>query len=365
MSGWREALPIGKRSSFFSALFVVDRWHASRFNQAAAVAFDALFKKHFLLVVLGLVALVAYFQASGTMALLGAALTAPSAQPPTTAALPVAARALQHRSAEALIKRNPFDSETGPLDRVPVPVVSGPEPEPQVNDPLRAPVCTDVKVQIVTESDDPEWSFAALQGSGDTHPVLKRVGDSVSSKQVAYIGFNPMEASPAVWLIEGAELCQALLFAVQPEVKAAPEASATQQPPESDTAPVPPGRGATPVPAEIKDKIKKVSDSEFHVDRAVVDKILADQAELMRSARIVPEKKDGKVVGIRLFGIRPDTLLGTLGFQNGDRLETINGFNMASPEKALEAYARLRTANNLNVKINRRGQSQSIDYRIK
>jgi general secretion pathway protein C len=101
------------------------------------------------------------------------------------------------------------------------------------------------------------------------------------------------------------------------------------------------------------------------VDRSVVDKILADQAELMKSARIVPEKKDGKVVGIRMFGIRPDTLLGTLGFQNGDRLETINGFDMASPEKALEAYARLRTANNLNVKLNRRGQSQSIDYRIK
>ena len=87
----------------------------------------------------------------------------------------------------------------------------------------------------------------------------------------------------------------------------------------------------------------------------MVDKILENQAELMRSARIVPEQKDGKVVGVRMFGIRPDTLLGTLGLQNGDRLETINGFNMASPEKALEAYARLRTAGNLNVKVNRRG----------
>jgi general secretion pathway protein C len=66
-----------------------------------------------------------------------------------------------------------------------------------------------------------------------------------------------------------------------------------------------------------------------------------------------------------MFGIRPDTLLGTLGLQNGDRLETINGFNMASPEKALEAYARLRTAGNLNVKVTRRGQPMSIDYRIK
>jgi general secretion pathway protein C len=97
----------------------------------------------------------------------------------------------------------------------------------------------------------------------------------------------------------------------------------------------------------------------------VVDKILENQAELMKSARIVPESKDGKVVGIRLFGIRPDTLLGTLGLQNGDRLEAINGFNMGSPDKALEAYARLRTAGNLKVDINRRGSPTTINFNIK
>jgi general secretion pathway protein C len=84
----------------------------------------------------------------------------------------------------------------------------------------------------------------------------------------------------------------------------------------------------------------------------------------MKQARIVPEQKDGKVVGIRLFGIRPDTLLGKLGLQNGDRLEAINGFEMASPEKALEAYAKLRTAESLNVKVTRRGQPVSIDFKI-
>ena len=119
------------------------------------------------------------------------------------------------------------------------------------------------------------------------------------------------------------------------------------------------------MPDDIASKIQKVSANEFNVDRGVVDKILENQAELMKSARIVPEQKDGKTVGIRLFGLRPDTLLGTLGFQNGDRLETINGFNMASPEKALEAYARLRTAGNLTVKINRRGKPQTIDFNIK
>ena len=71
------------------------------------------------------------------------------------------------------------------------------------------------------------------------------------------------------------------------------------------------------------------------------------------------------MTGIKLFGLRPDTLLGTLGMQNGDKLQTINGFEVASPEKALEAYARLRTADHLNVQVNRGGQNMSIDYNIK
>jgi general secretion pathway protein C len=327
------------------------------------VAFDALFKKYFTLVVLGLVALVAYFQASGTTALLGASLTEPvsSADPPGVTPKPTVPSSAR-RTAEPLIKRNPFDSVTGPLYPKPEAAVAVKDPEPKITDPLRCPVCTDIKVQIVTESDDPHWSFAALQGNGDAIPQLRRVGDTVGNREVAYIGFNPNEASPAVWLTSGSELCQALLFAKQPEVSAQPQAATAQAEPAAE-APAP--KGAKPVPDDIKSKIQKISDNEFHVDRGVVDRILADQAELMRSARIVPEKKDGKVVGIRLFGIRPDTLLGTLGLQNGDRLETINGFDMASPEKALEAYARLRTAGNLNVKVNRRGQSQSIDYRIK
>jgi general secretion pathway protein C len=108
-----------------------------------------------------------------------------------------------------------------------------------------------------------------------------------------------------------------------------------------------------------------VGPNEFNVDRGVVDKILENQAELMRQARIVPEQENGKVVGIRLFGVRQDTLLGTLGMENGDRLEKINGFDMTSPEKALEAYARLRTADHLTISLNRKGQEQNLDYNIK
>jgi general secretion pathway protein C len=71
------------------------------------------------------------------------------------------------------------------------------------------------------------------------------------------------------------------------------------------------------------------------------------------------------VAGIRLFGIRSDSLLGLLGIQNGDRLESINGFALGSPAEALEAYARLNRSPNLNLRLNRRGRPLGIDLHLK
>jgi general secretion pathway protein C len=322
------------------------------------VSFDALLKKYFVAVVLGLLAIAAYFEAAGFSHLLGSALApeAPDAPPskPLASRLPP----FERPKATAILERNPFDSVTGPLVGQNVELPEVPQ-EVEIHEPLSAPACDGVKVHIVTESTDPLWSLAAIQGPGESHPSLRRVGDSVGDRKVAYIGYNPVEASPAVWL-EGSSLCQSLMFAEEPVARASSPASA---PAVKDDAPRAGGPGA--VDPDIKNRIQKVSDNEFNVDRGVVDKILENQAELMKSARIVPEQKDGQVVGIRLFGVRPDTLLGTLGLQNGDRLESINGFDMGSPEKALEAYARLRTASNMSVKVNRRGQPMTIEYKIK
>ncbi|HET9953086.1 MAG TPA: type II secretion system protein GspC [Polyangiaceae bacterium] len=326
------------------------------------MALDALIKKYFTVVILAMVAMSAYFEAAGATQLLGAALlAAPSGSAPhAVPAPPIVIPSRERSTADAIIDRNPFDSVTGPLHPKPEPEALTPKPDTIANtDPLTAPQCDGVSALIITESTDRLWSVAALQATGETAPKMRRVGDDVGGKKIEFIGFNPRESSPAVWCSSGGQLCQVLLFksAAQPTPTAAPVAAAPPPPPP------PPAGGA--VPADIASRIQKVSDSEFNVDRQVVDKILENQAELMKSARIVPEQKDGKVVGIRLFGVRPDTLLGTLGLQNGDRLETINGFNMASPEKALEAYARLRAASELNIKVNRRGSPVSIDYHIK
>jgi len=219
-----------------------------------------------------------------------------------------------------------------------------------MSDPYSAPACEGVQVLIIAASADPDWSFAALETAKEKgKSVLRRRGDDVDGKTVKYIGWD------RVWLAGGGQLCQSQMFKPAPP----PSSSAPA------AAPMPSAHPGTGVSEDIKKGIQRVGPNEFNVDRGVVDKILENQAELMRQARIVPEQENGKVVGIRLFGVRPDTLLGTLGMENGDRLQTINGFDMTSPEKALEAYARLRTADHLTIQINRKGTDQNLDYNIK
>jgi general secretion pathway protein C len=335
------------------------------------VALDTLIKKFFPAIIGVIIALIAYLQASGLVELVAQAVfSVEQTDVPPENPRPRSGSVSSHtppKSASKVIAHNFFDHETD-LNPKPAPTVdpaSLNEAKPptgiDTSDPLNVEQCAGVEVQIITESPDPTWSIAVLKGPKEERPFLRRVGDKVEDFEVQYIGYNRLQRSPAVWMSQSNRLCQSLLFTTSETAPSASSAAPSTPPPAST------GKAEqSEVSDDIAKGIEKVSETEFNVDRSVVDSILENQAQLMRSARIVPEKgADGKTVGIRLFGVRPNTLLGTLGLQNGDRLETINGFEMASPEKALEAYARLRSANELTIKITRRGQPVTLDFNIK
>jgi len=321
------------------------------------MALDQILKRHFWAVLLVLTALASFLGASGLTQLAAAGLAVDEKQlaaaPLLSRAPPAAASAGSHAtSADPILSRNPFDSVTGPLNKPAVADEVAAGPGPDLSDPMSAPPCDGLKVLIIAASADPDWSFAAFSAPNDPKSVLRRRGGEFGGKQVKFIGWD------RVWMTSGNALCQAELFKPDQPVAAARPAAAPTPPPAA-------AGGAPSVDPSITKGIVKVSANEFNIDRGVVDKILENQAELMKQARIVPEQENGKLVGIRLFGVRNDTLLGTLGMENGDRLQTINGFDMTSPEKALEAYARLRTADHLTVQVNRRGSNMNLDYNIK
>jgi general secretion pathway protein C len=326
------------------------------------MAIDKLLRRYFWAVILVLVAIAAFLGAQGMTQIVGGSLAVTEKE---LAMAPLAARAPSPlssasphaTSAEPILARNPFDSVTGPLNAVPIPVtdeVASAAPL-DLSNPMNAPDCDGVTILVIAASADPDWSFAAFETQAEQGKTfLRRRGGDVGGKTVMFIGWD------RAWMSAGSQLCQSRMF--KPAALASAAATSSAPPP---PAPAPAAGGASAISADIKNGIQKLSDTEFKIDRGVVDKILENQAELMRQARIVPEQENGKVVGIRLFGVRPDTLLGTLGMENGDRLEKINGFDMTSPESALEAYARLRTADHLTVSLNRHGQATNVDYNIK
>lgn len=325
------------------------------------MGFDATLKRYFPVVICLLIALAAYFQASGMGQLVASSValdpsSMPQAPKPPSHSLNagLATKDEHSTSAAPIIGRNPFDSVTGPLDGKVVDLPQTPPPDQALSnsDPYADPMCDACRVLLITQSDDPEWSFAAIAGP-DGKSILRRIGDEVSGQTVHFIGWD------RVWMTQGSTRCQIVVGNKGAPGKAA---SAGATPPPAASAPR--GKGKA-LPPELASKIHKVSETEFNIERSVVDNVLENQAELMKSARIVPEKEGDKIVGIRLFGIRPDSLLGTLGIENGDRLQSINGFEMSDPQKALEAYARLRTAERLTVSVNRRGKPMNIDFNIK
>ena len=321
------------------------------------MALDQLLRRNFWVVTLGLTGVAAFFGARGVAGVAGGmVMPDPSAlaQPPLVPKVvptPTSDRSQHATSADPILARNPFDSQTGPLNKVQV-ANDAPTVAVDMTDPSSLPACDGVKVLVIAASSNPDWSFAALSTGADPKSVLRRRGGEFAGKTVEAVGWN------RVVFKNGGQFCQAELL--RPNATAAPAAPPPVAPPIGAAA-----GGAPGIDPSISKGIVRVSATEFNVDRGVVDKILENQADLMKTARIVPEQENGKVVGIRLFGVRNDTLLGVLGMENGDRLETINGFDMTSPEKALEAYARLRTADHLTVKVNRRGAPVNLDYNIK
>jgi general secretion pathway protein C len=257
-------------------------------------------------------------------------------------------------SADAILARNPFDHVTGPLVAPPAPTTADGTPAGALDtsDPWNAPTCEGVDVDAVAASDDADWSFAAVSGSDKKAHLLRRGGE-VAGKKVFFIGWDRL------WLASGDSLCQALVFGAK---KAPPPAAPIASPVSSSPRP---RSGAKPLDPDLRKGIQAVSATEFNIDRSVVDRILENQSELMRQAKIIPVQENGRTVGVRLLGIRPDTLLGVLVMQDTDRLQTINGFEVANPEKALEAYARLRTADKLTISVNRGGKNMNLDYNIR
>lgn len=117
--------------------------------------------------------------------------------------------------------------------------------------------------------------------------------------------------------------------------------------------------------AMLDDGINKTGENEYEIRRDLVDQVLSNPAQVARGARIVPSIRDGEANGFKLYAIRPSSVFAKVGLMNGDTVSEINGFELTTPDKALEVYQRLRDANSLSVTVTRRGEPVTLNYSIR
>jgi general secretion pathway protein C len=319
---------------------------------------DSVIKRYWIAVLGLFVAIAAYLQADGVGQLVagtigdGQEVTAPKSSRPRK---PVVASQNADRNAAPILSRNAFDSVTGPLDgkSQPLPQSLPPVTPRNENNPYDDRECEGVTVSLMIASDDPEWSFASV--SGPEGSALRRVGDKVGSMTVHHVGWFPdgPDALPRVWMMDGASRCVAKQGPGDPKKAAKKPTTATPPPVASNS------KSKSKVPGDIASKITKVSDTEFIVERSALEAIMENPMSFAGTLRTRPTDK-----GVRLSGIRADSLFNMLGLKNGDVLKSVNGFDLNDPEKALGALAKLRTASKLNFDVERGGAAKAIGVTV-
>jgi hypothetical protein len=110
--------------------------------------------------------------------------------------------------------------------------------------------------------------------------------------------------------------------------------------------------------------VRWIAPQAWEIDRALVFALLERPGTTRDGSRLVPHERDGHVFGVRIFGVQPGDLLARLGIESGDTVIDVNGYEMASADRVLEAYARLRDADALFVRLERRGEERVHVYRI-
>ncbi len=128
--------------------------------------------------------------------------------------------------------------------------------------------------------------------------------------------------------------------------------------------PVPTAEAAPAGDDNLGKGIIKVAENQYKIPQTDIDEVMANLNNVASQARIVPSFENGKPNGFKLFSIRPNSIFGRLGMQNGDVISKINGYDMSSPDKALEVYSKLKDSKEITVEMSRRGQKVTSGYTI-
>jgi general secretion pathway protein C len=307
---------------------------------------ETLLRKYLWVIDLAVIAICAVFSARATATVIETKL-ARSAPPPKPAAhvASAGAQTVYNKQFEDILKRNVFCSTCPPILPPPPSTVVGPAPDPL---PQRTtlPLAL-VAIMFAPAPADPRWSMAIIRDTEQKSAGPYSIGMKIRDATIMDISETrvDLELSGRKEYLE--------LFDKGPGASPAAVAAAPAAP------------AGDPLTAELQKGVKKTGEHTYEVQRGTVDSLLNNMSALSRAARIVPEIKDGRAAGFRLFSVRPDGPFAMIGLQNGDVISAINGLEMSSPDQALMVYTKLKSASHLSVGLERSGSKITKEYNIR
>jgi len=116
---------------------------------------------------------------------------------------------------------------------------------------------------------------------------------------------------------------------------------------------------------ELDRGIRKLAEGRYELQRRSLELALGNLGLLARLVRVAPDTRAGKPLGFRLFAIMADGPVAKLGLRDNDLLVSINGLDIATAERVLDAYGKLKTAPHLVLGLIREGHEITQDYTIR
>ncbi len=241
--------------------------------------------------------------------------------------------------------------------------VAGPISPQNCEDPRASPAKSDLRMQLVATviADRPRFSLATISDLATRETHVLGVGDEVSG--VRLLGVERVRDDHDA-TGNGFRVVAVICNGGTKEYLDSEPGAGEAPGPNIGTAPVPlPGRPAPP-PAGGTQGVRQLADNRYEIERQTLDSTLSDLNKIATQARIVPSFKNGVANGFKLFSIQPGSLYASIGIENGDVIQRVNGYEINSPEKALELYQKLRESQHVTIELERGGQAIRKEYNI-
>ena len=258
----------------------------------------------------------------------------------------VALKAVEMRGEKSLIapaytkivERNIFGA-TEKVEQAPVEDVA----------PIEVLVETSLELSLLgTIAGDSTSARAIILDKRERSQDIYRVGDSVQEAEIRQILRGKVilrhgEKDEILIMVEGEDKPK---HAAKPAAKAGNRRS-------------PASRSRSQARTEPQEEIEVVT---IPIGQEVLQNSMNDINELMTQVRVRPYFRRGKPEGLIVSQIKSDSIFSKLGLTNGDIISSVNGNLMSSPEEAFQFYSSLKSGEEVNIEITRRGKKKLLIY---